>query len=314
MKKIQSIVIFSFLFFLPLQAVDVESLPPNLENSHVTSPFYLPKINSPKNESPKEFYVLTIPKAGTFLLSKMLNMLTKKNGVSVWSVFPKEIIWKFAKNEEPSSLISNEEMEKSFQARLKYNQFHFAHFNFAENFQNYSLSHPEYAKIILIRDLRDVCVSAVYFLSERIEKAINSSSMDDKLMFIIQQGDLLFPHASFWKIKKLAQIAAKWINDPSVIVCRFEDLVGEKGGGSLKAQQKQIVMIANSLNIPLSSKNLDKITSQLFGVKKGPDIGGGGTYREGKIGSWQTHFKEEHKVAFNRILGPVQQELGYPLF
>lgn len=278
------------------------------------------KTDLPLKES-KQFYVLTIPKAGTFLLVKLLAMLTEKRQRIVWDGFFKTPnIWAFASQEDPDFLIPMEDIDEFFLSCLESNRFPLAHFNFAENFQSHSLQHPEYAKIILIRDLRDVCVSTVFYLSEEIENVINSSSFDDKLMFVIKgenlyqkEGDLnQKSFGAFWKIDKLANIAIKWMKDPSVTVCRFEDLVGEKGGGSIESQREQIVKIANTLNISLTSKELNKLTSQLFGVRKGPDISG--TYRDGKIGSWQEYFKDEHKEAFHHLLGPVQTKLGYPSF
>lgn len=281
-----------------------------------TDTLSLLRLKDPQKETCRPFYVLTIPKAGTFLLNKMLVMLTGKSGAPVWDVFNQiSHVWKFANSADPSSLIAHKELEKSFKERSRLNEFHLAHMNFAENFLRYSIKHPEYEKIVLIRDLRDVCISAVYYLSEEIEKAIHSNRFDDKLMFIINGGTLSDERGffdSFWKLDKLADIAAEWIKDPTVTVCRFEDLIGEKGGGSLEAQQRQITEIANALGISLTSKKLDKITSQLFGVKKGLETGA--TYREGKIGGWAAHFKEEHQEAFNRRLGKVQQKLGYPIF
>lgn len=260
-----------------------------------------------KNDS-KQFYVLTIPKAGTFLISKMLTLLTGKTAIPMWTIFPGNIAW----NENPHSPILSRELEKLFDTLKNSNKFPFAHFNFAEKFLEYSLSHPEYEKIILIRDLRDLCISAVYFTSEEIEEKIDSSHFDDKLMFIIEGGEVQMEIGFFWKIEKMAKIAVQWMKDPTITVCRFENLVGEKGGGSLAAQQQQIETIARALNIPLSSKKLNKMTNHLFGVRHGPDISG--TYREGQIGSWQSHFKENHKQAFNRVLGTLQKELGYPCF
>ncbi len=263
----------------------------------------------------KPFYVLTIPKAGTFLLAKMLGMLTGKNGKAVWTSIKDPRVWKFASKQDPDSLIAEDELERIFLNNTKTNYYPFAHLNFSENFQEFSLNHPEYEKIVMIRDLKDVCISFVYYLSEQIEEVIHSSSFDDKLMFVIEGRNLSEKRgtfAFFWNLEKLAKIAIEWIGDPTVTVCRFEDLIGEKGGGTLEAQQNQIIQIANILNISLTTKKIDRITSQLFGVRKGPQIGL--TYREGQIGSWKMHFKDEHKEAFNRILGPLQKELGYSLF
>lgn len=310
MKKKSSLFIFISLlpFFVFANDQKSEEKYSRLETS------LLLRKKTTLNQSSAPFYVLTIPKAGTFLLNKLLTMLTGKLGVPVWGVF-KQNSWKFANEADPDSFIENKKLEKSFKKRIKLNEFHLAHMNFAENFRRYSKQHSEYEKIVLIRDLRDVCVSTVYYLSEEIEAVIHSTSFDDKLMFVINSETLINEKGffdSFWKLDKLANIAAEWIKDPTVTICRFEDLIGEKGGGSLEAQQRQITEIANTLNIPLTSKKINEIASQLFGVQNGLETGA--TFREGKIGSWTAHFKEEHKEAFNRKLGQVQQELGYPIF
>ncbi len=198
----------------------------------------------------------------------------------------------------------------SFANWKKNNIFASAHFNLAEYFNCLWQKHPEYIKIIHIRDLRDVCVSCTFFQSEEIEKEIGTSCFAEKLLFVLSLENK--PCNYILRIKKYAEIAAEWIKDPLAVVCRFENLIGEKGGESLISQQEQITAIAKSLNINLDRSKLDWITDNLFGIRSGPSLPS--TYREGKIGSWRKFFNAEHKKAFEEHLGEIQLHLGYDLF
>lgn len=83
------------------------------------------------------------------------------------------------------------------------------------------------------------------------------------------------------------------------------------GGGSIEAQVEQISKIANSLNVRLTPSRLNEIVENLFGNVKGPHTPS--TFREGKLGSWQQYFNEEHKKVFKEVFGDLQLSLGYSL-
>lgn len=265
---------------------------------------------SDHNSESNDFYVLTIPKSGSHLILKMLNMLTNKTYVPAAFTFPNLHGFTFG-DESPNAFIPEKELEDTFAFWKQSNCFALAHFNFAESFYNFSLKHPEYVKIIQIRDLRDVCVSSAFFNSNEIENEIGPCSFDEKLMFVINLGNKPLKN-QIHRIEKNARIAAKWSKDPTVIVSRFEDLVGTQGGGNSDIQKNQIIKIANCLNIPLDPLKLQLIAYNLFGKEKGPKLSV--TFREGKTGSWKKYFKEEHKEAFIQTMGDVQTQLGYPLF
>jgi sulfotransferase 6B1 len=90
---------------------------------------------------------------------------------------------------------------------------------------------------------------------------------------------------------------------PYTCAVKFEDLIGEKGGGSLPRQQETIIRIAQYLGYKLSQADLQTIIDNLFG----------GTYsfREGKIGEWKHYFNDQHKTAFKKIAGQLLIDLGY---
>ncbi len=236
-------------------------------------------------------------------------MLTAKTHVLKKPIFQHLHAFNFSED-YPSINIPTHKIEEAFFYWKKENLFAASHFNQAEYYDRFWQLHPEYIKIIQIRDLRDVCVSCAFFQAIEIEKEIGPCCFADKLLYIISLENK--PANLVLRLKKYAQLAAEWIRDPLTIVCRFEDLIGEKGGGSLVSQKEQIRTIAASLNIDLEDSRLNWIINNLFGVESGPSFQS--TFREGKIGSWRNYFNEEHKKAFVKHFGEIQLNLGYNLF
>ena len=263
----------------------------------------------PSGSQVKDYFVLTQPKAGTHILMKLLDMLTGKKPKTTWDAIPQLNVFNFVDNDSDALAFKNE-IEKQFRICKKDNRYPLAHLNFSELYHNFSLDHPEFVKIILIRDLRDVCVSCAFFQSKTIEKKIGSSNFDDILLYVIKL-DCLAKKNKIFNTNEFAIRAIKWTKDPEAVICRFEDLVGIKGGGSLKAQERLITEIAYRLNVSLTSDKLGIITSNLFGKTKNSLFNA--TFREGQIGSWKHYFNEEHKRAFNEMLGDSQIALGYPI-
>jgi len=204
----------------------------------------------------------------------------------------------------------SEDLENYIKVNQAKNKFSLAHFNFSEPFQQFSENNPNYLKIIQIRDLRDVLVSLVFYQSNEIENETGFTNFDEKLMYVITRDKESV--SSVINIYKHAENATQWIKDPDVIVCRFEDLVGPQGGGSLEKKQELLVKLANSLNILLDENIVNNVMSNLFG-KQG-DSYLNLTFREGRIGNWKKYFKKEHIEAFeNEGWADLQLRLGYPL-
>jgi hypothetical protein len=256
-----------------------------------------------------DFFVLTIPKCGTHLILKLLYMLTGKTHSHPYDEFPQLNALNFY-GDNSNAYISNDQLEAAFTRWKLNNQFPIAHFNFSESFFQFSLSHPEYVKLIQIRDLRDACISFVFAQSQLIEQEIHSSNFDDKLMYMITLDDKQ-AKSYFIRLKKYAQNALTWIYDPTAVICRFENLVGKQGGGSQEAQKKEIIEIAKRLNIELTQDKLEEIIDHLFGNSEGPEVSA--TFRSGQIGSWRKYFKKEHIKAFKEHLGDFQIQLGYSI-
>ncbi|MCH9769328.1 MAG: sulfotransferase domain-containing protein [Gammaproteobacteria bacterium] len=180
---------------------------------------------------------------------------------------------------------------------------------------------PEVKVIVMVRDPRDVCVSGVYWrtdiwkhsghqpgkpflyqpciLHEDELKLWNQSSFDEKLMLTIQHK-LPFPYS---QILTEYDLASYYAERPNSLVCKFEDLVGAKGGGDDELQRETIKKMADFLGLDLSKKATDHVVANLFGASS--------TFRKGQIGSWVEHFKAEHHAAFDSMMGHLLEKWGY---
>lgn len=166
-----------------------------------------------------------------------------------------------------------------------------------------------FIKMVMIRDPRDVIVSMCEwikvmappsqgnrFLSlteeEQIEELIVSPdlSMNGRYPFVFDTVSGI-------------KLALEWMENPTVLICRFEDLVGPLGGGSEERQKNAIGAIAYHLHVPMDEHKLHLITHSLFGDTC--------TFRKGAIGSWKQVFTERHKKLFKERLGKELIALGY---
>jgi len=227
-----------------------------------------------------QLFVMTIPKSGTFITAKAINILT---GIPIeGSVMNHD-------NFTDTFLLENPKIKTT------------AHL--VENFEPLRCNN-DVKRILVIRDLRDVCISAVYHLKKHdwYSYAIDHTNFynmefDDQVSYMIDIKN------DEYSIKSFAQRAILWMNTPGVLTIRFEDIVGEKGGGSKERQIQTLKNIADYLEIAVSQDILQYVADNLFG--------GGGTFRCGQINNWKTQFSEKNKLLFHQVLGEELQEFGY---
>ena len=168
-----------------------------------------------------------------------------------------------------------------------------------------ALNDANLIKLFIYRDPRDQVVSLAYYMLSNNVVWPNAPkiSFDDLLYDLLTEGTTINNAPPTKNIVTLYHEYLPWLRKPDILSIRFEDLVGSKGGGSDEAQFKTLDRIAKHLGLKVSEEFLQTIPGQLFG--------GSQTFREGKIGSWKTHFKPEHKELFKKVAGKLLIDLGY---
>lgn len=223
----------------------------------------------------KKIIALSIPKSGTTLLRKTIKLITSKPVISLG------LRVRFF---DPKKHLKNKSIAESHHTTDVFNQI----------LQNYN---DQYIKIILIRDLRDVIISwrnwIVKGKDPHPSHIYQNISVKEGLKKLINQK----VHMNYIKN------AILWSKDPTVLIVRFEDLVGPLGGGNKNTQINTVIKIANHLGYAISYQEAVNISNSLFG--------GTTTFFEGKIYKWKNVFDEELLKLFEKVYGKSFIELGY---
>ncbi len=243
----------------------------------------------------KQIIQISIPKSGTYLLSKCISALTGKKSV------PKE------KNQKKVPQLSYTPSIDNFYTmiNLPIDQFLRCHLYYSKERVDI-LNDEKFIKFFIYRDPRDQVVSfAFYMLKEKkIWPKASKMSFDDLLLNIITKSSVFGDTPPNVKgITQLYEAYLPWIATKDILTIRFEDLVGEDGDGIRETQVNNIKKIAVHLGIDLPSEAINSIADNLFG--------GTTTFRKGKIGAWKKYFKPEHINAFKEIAGTLLIDLGY---
>lgn len=187
-----------------------------------------------------------------------------------------------------------------------------AHESYSEGFLevlgNHQLKH-----FLIVRDLRDIAVSNVHYLmadkSHRLHGFFrNLPGFRERLLASIEGVEPNMLIGSM-RSKSWAEHASGYIpylSDTRVLVVRFEDLVGEKGGGNFDRQLYALGCMSRHLEIVLGDIELKRIASTLFGNTR--------TFRRGLIGGWTEEFEDVHIESFLRSGGgTANRALGYSI-
>lgn len=159
--------------------------------------------------------------------------------------------------------------------------------------------------IMVVRDPRDIVVSRYrYVVSiDRTHKEgayLRSLKDNDERLMASIAGvpDIISP------IDEILTKFEPWLSSELTYVCKFEDLIGAKGGGDVDTQVKALEGIASFLGIELEHDQIRRIASKVFSTKSS-------TFNKGKIGGWRDHFSPEHILLFKELAGEHLIRYGY---
>jgi len=158
--------------------------------------------------------------------------------------------------------------------------------------------------IVVVRDPRAVVASTVpYILRSRWHPlhALFLNLKVEERYRIAYEGytdDRLF----FPPIATRYLAIEPWVKDNNVLVVKFEDLVGPKGGGSDDKQTETLKQVCSHIGIPLDL--IPRIKKELFGS-------GRSTFRKGQTDSWKEEVPIGLQERMNLELKYLLERWGY---
>lgn len=173
--------------------------------------------------------------------------------------------------------------------------------------------------LTFIRDPRDALISHLFYMRSFFEKDPNvgtrrdfflvssdfdSLSFDDQLTALIKGRMGMQSYVDFY-IERIY-----WSLRPRSLAIKYEDLVGENGGGNNEKQIDSLKKIAAFIGYPLSQEKLDFLVENLH-QKEADRKQGSRTFVRATQGNWKTFFKPKHKLYFKQRIKDFLIKLGY---
>ena len=305
-----------------------------------TRSFLSKKFKPHNNKDSEEQYAkdriiaMTIPKCGTFLLTKCINLL----GIS-----GRQYKKLYRDKEDIDSIRRQNQLPppNHYKGRLHLptvgplphwwvksvigspSNYTWAHISHSYELEKFIDQHSK-AMILMIRDPRDMVVSFAHMIqsgkaSSTIQSNINpgqSIELEPLLLDLIDgrqknyiswASEILEAYPVVWEVGVCNYFRQflPYMKFKKCLTLRFEDLVGEQGGGSFEAQFTAISHLVRHTGNSVNDAKIRDVCAQLFGDS--------GTFREGKIGSWKKYFTPTIKAAFKAMPGSNKLliELGY---
>lgn len=231
--------------------------------------------------SPK-IAIVTIPKSGTHLIKKCVELLTKKRPrfnliMHQWRMDGNHV---YSWSHSPAT-------QKNIDMFIK----------------------NEMKGIWFVRDPRDQIVSFAWSLKKReallahvaIEAVITGLIMNTGEFIHCVSG--ITSYLAYEDVDAWYRDFLSWKTHPCIMVSYYENLVGPQGGGDLAMQEQEVCKIAEYLNVDMPYEEIRAIASKLFG--------GTATFVFGQIGRWKQVFTPEHKKLFKQKAGQLLIDLGY---
>ncbi len=169
------------------------------------------------------------------------------------------------------------------------------------------LCQERFATCFLIRDLRDVVISHVHYVTEIAPAHAHHryytevlQGFDERLRTSIlgrPDWDQSFPDIGVRFKPYLG-----WLDRREVLILRYEDFVHDR-----KRVLEKVVDFSTSRGFFLSCEpgKAIEVLDAAINPQRSP------TFRRGKTGSWRDHFTAEHKALFKQVAGDLLIRLGY---
>ena len=280
--------------------------------------------------------VNSLPKSGTHLLAKAIQIFgyheyfTSDNYVNNTPKFLGSYeIHRVLNNQ---NIIDSQQVEESLnigivfpnsipKSQLKYwleclpkSQYINGHIPYNSEFSKV-LTDLNYHHVCIIRDPRAVTISRMKFIlnSESatdilpqgipLKADLEIMSTSERLNFLLEGGYAEKADLKIYSFAHIYRSILAWGEDPNCLLVRFEDLIGEQGGGNSQKQAETLRKLANHLNIPWNEE-IARQTKNIYDPKTR-------TFRVGNIHSWKTALEPEDLARLTEYCEPLCQEAGY---
>ena len=170
----------------------------------------------------------------------------------------------------------------------------------------------DYRHLFIIRDPRAVVASLISFILDTgrmprrhfLEADFKVMTSMQRLNFLLEGGSAPTAEVEVRGFADVYRSMLAWQDEASCLFVRFEELVGEPGGGSADKQRDVVKKIAKTLGA-----SFDDIAPRLTEIYDPSSR----TFRTGKIDGWKDSMDAESLERLTAYCEPLCAEAGYEL-
>jgi hypothetical protein len=290
---------------------------------------------SPPYQCPDRIFINSLPKSGTHLLAKTVELFGYREHFDDGSVLddPSRVAPIFINYREVRDALAREgkQPESSADASvavgtltplyvdattfgrwlgsLSPRRYILGHVMYSPALRSL-LSEHSYRHLFILRDPRAVVVSLLDFILETrgmprphfLREDFLAMSKEARLAFILEGGAAPRAGITTQSFAAVYRGLLAWEADSSCLVVRFEDLIGPQGGGSLERQRATVERIAAHLGRPFG-----EVAERFSAVFDSSSR----TFRTGQIDGWQAELDPASLAYLNSCCAPLCQSAGY---
>lgn len=161
----------------------------------------------------------------------------------------------------------------------------------------------------IIRDPRAIALSHVYYVSKEKEHPLNDyynrvlKTFDERLEFSVTGG---FAGGGLYleSLGERSRGIHGWVCCGDVLTVKFEDLVGEQGGGTRGRQYTAICNVLEFIGLEGEDSLIRRCQDELFGDR-------GRTFRSGRVDEWRQAFSSKQLQLCDELAGDMIDVWGY---
>ena len=239
-----------------------------------------------------------MPKSGSHLIIQVLQGLTRL-GPFVNPGFPP-----VNRTEDNRKLLDNDVLDNLYKMRpgdIGYGYIG-AHPKFVE-----TLTEDNRATIFVYRDPRDMIVSHIFYATQMHKNHWMYTYYNEKLTSMEERINAAIlgvtePGSELTPVQKRYDGYLGWLDEPSVLSLRFEQLILERG-----TALEELLDYLEEKGFKPNTERQSAI--QVLSASIAP--GKSGTFRKGQPGNWREYFTTDNKKIFKENTGDLLFRLGY---
>jgi len=261
-----------------------------------------------------------LPKSGTNLLQKLFELMGYKyaklgiaESLILGNMYPvRQIIRgaKFDKNPICTGFYSPVAISSKWLSsrldRVSENEYISGHASYSERL-DFVLKKSNVKVVHIVREPRDVLVSHAYFFAKKkdyfLYPILANISFEDRIRTTLQGGYYKEIKLQLNSFQNALENILEWEKSDNCLIVKFEDLIGEKGGGSREKQNETIKIILHFIQREDLLENAEELGSKLYG--------GTHTFRKGQNEAWREELSEKLIAEINSSIGDLILKLGY---